>query len=143
MNFSEIIKLSFMGATIGCFIIAIVEILIAYSIGWTNFTLNGYEILVNTIGAIIVGQGFALPSIIYEKENIPLIYQVIFQMGIGFIILLIVGVYLNWIPVTMGILPIITWIIIALIFAFLFWAGIYLYYRNEAQKINNQIKKYK
>ncbi|MDL2270688.1 DUF3021 domain-containing protein [Methanobrevibacter sp. OttesenSCG-928-I08] len=141
MNMSEILKLSYIGASTGCLILAVVEILIASSIGWSNFVINGYDILNYTIGGIIIGLGFALPSIIYENENIPSIAKIATQMGIGFIILFSVGVYLNWIPVNLGIWPIITWVIIALIFGFSVWACFYLYCRNEAQKINNQIKK--
>jgi hypothetical protein len=143
MNISEILKLSYIGASTGCLILAIVEIFIATSVGMSNFVLNGHDIVNYTLGGIIIGLGFVLPSMIYEKENISSIIQIAIQMGIGFIVLFIVGIYLKWIPMNLGIWPIIVWVIIALIIGFVLWTCFYLYFRNEARKINNQIRKTK
>ena len=60
-------------------------------------------------------------------------------MGIGFIVLLIVGVIVGWIPVNQGILPVVIWIAIAVVFAAVVWILFYLYERFEAQKINKKL----
>ncbi|MCC7554010.1 MAG: DUF3021 domain-containing protein [Methanobacteriaceae archaeon] len=92
---------------------------------------------------MIIGLGFSIPRIVYENENIPLIYQTIIQMESGFLVLFLVAIYLEWIPINLGIIPIILWIINALIFGFIDWAGFYLYYRNEAKKFNERLKEIK
>lgn len=140
---TKLFKLALVGICIGCTIMSFVLVIIALSVGYESYSLSGAEIINSVLGAIVVGLGFALPSLIYENENIALPYQTIFQMGIGFIILILVGAYLEWIPLNQGIFPIIEWILIVLIFAFAIWFGFYLYEKNEANKINEQLNKLK
>ena len=63
-----------------------------------------------------------------------------FQMGIGFIVLFSVAIYLGWLPLTFGIGVIIEWIIIAIIFASVSWLGFYIYYYLEAREINQKLQ---
>ena len=140
MNIREILMLVFQGAAIGCLVLAIVEIMIAMNVGMTNFVLNGQEILNYTIGTIIVGQAFVFSGLIYKKEDLSLLTQTTIQMIIGFTTLIIVGIYLKWIPINLGIGPIITFLIIGLVFAFVMWGAYYLYFLSESKKINEKIK---
>lgn len=135
----DMIILAVVGALIGCTIISFIGIMIALAMGPENFMISGTTLINSVLGAIIVGFGFALPSVIYENENISLPYQILFQMGIGFIVLLIVGVIVGWIPVNQGILPVVIWIAIAVVFAAVVWILFYLYERFEAQKINKKL----
>ena len=83
---------------------------------------------------------FSLSGLIYDKEDLSLPLQVMFQMGIGFIVLFSVAIYLGWLPLTFGIGVIIEWIIIAIIFASVFWLGFYIYYYLEAREINQKLQ---
>jgi len=66
-------------------------------------------------------------------------FQIIFQMGIGMTVLFLIAAYLKWMPIDLGIGPIITWIVIACVFAVVFWCGFYVYDCLLARNINKKI----
>lgn len=128
-----------MGAFVGCFIIMLVMVVMALDRGPQNLTFTGVEIINAFLGAIVVGWGFSLTGLIYGREDIAFPLQVAFQMGIGMSILFIVAIYLQWMPINLGIGIIIEWIIIACIFAAIFWCGFYIYYYLVARDLNKKL----
>ncbi|MBR4396471.1 MAG: DUF3021 domain-containing protein, partial [Methanobrevibacter sp.] len=105
-----------------------------------NVSFSGVEIINAFLGSIVVGWAFSLSGLIYEKEEIAFPLQVIFQMVIGLGVLFAVAIYLKWMPISLGIGPIITWIVIAIVFAAVFWAGFYIYYTLQARDINKKLE---
>lgn len=91
-------------------------------------------------GSIVVGWAFSLTGIIYDREEVPFPLQIIFQMGIGMTVLFIMAIYLQWMPINLGIGPIITWVVIAIIFAIVFWFGFFIYYALLARNMNKKIE---
>ena len=134
-----LIKRLAMGAFVGCFIGLLVAVLISFQAGPQNISFSGTDIVNLFFGCIVAGWGFSLTGFIYEKEDVPLPFQVIFQMGIGMTVLFLVAAYLKWMPIELGIGPIITWIVIACVFAAIFWCGFYIYYYLLARNINKKI----
>ena len=67
-------------------------------------------------------------------------FQVLFQMVIGLGVLFVVAVYLEWMPISLGIGPIITWVVIACVFAAISWFGFYIYYYLVARDLNKKLK---
>ena len=124
----DLIERLSMGAFVGCFVVMLVMVLGTYIAGPGNVSFSGTEIIGAFFGSIVVGWAFSLSGLIYEKEEVPFPLQVIFQMVIGMGVLFAVAVYLQWMPINLGIGPIITWVVIACIFAAIFWAGFYVYY---------------
>ncbi|MBO7443293.1 MAG: DUF3021 family protein, partial [Methanobrevibacter sp.] len=122
MKINLIERLS-MGAFVGCFVVMLVMVLGSYAAGPQNVSFTGVEIINAFLGSIVVGWAFSLSGLIYEKEEIAFPLQVIFQMVIGMGVLFAMAVYLKWMPINLGIGPIITWIVIACIFAAVFWVG--------------------
>ena len=135
----DLIKRLAMGAFVGCFIGLLVAVFISLQAGPQNISFSGTDIINLFFGCIVAGWGFSLTGIIYEKEDLALPYQIIFQMGIGMTVLFLVAVYLHWMPITLGIGPIITWILIACVFAAIFWCGFYIYYYLLARNLNKKI----
>ncbi len=129
-----------LGAFVGCFIVSLIEVLIAFQSGPQNVTFSGYDVINAFFGSIVIGWAFSLSGLIYDKEDWSLPLQVMFQMGIGFIVLFSVAIYLGWLPLTFGIGVIIEWIIIAVIFASVSWLGFYIYYYLEAREINQKLE---
>ena len=127
----ELIERLSLGAFVGCFVVIA---------GPENVSFSGVEIINAFLGSIVVGWAFSLSGIIYEKEEVPFPFQVIFQMVIGMGVLFAMAVYLQWMPISLGIGPIITWIVIACIFAAVFWVGFYIYYTLEARDINKKLE---
>ena len=139
MKFDLIERLS-MGAFVGCFVVMLVMVLGSSAVGPQNVSFSGTEIINAFLGSIVVGWAFALSGLIYEKEEIAFPLQVIFQMVIGLGVLFAVAIYLKWMPISLGIGPIITWIAIAIVFAVVFWAGFYVYYTLQARDINKKLE---
>ena len=129
-----------MGAFVGCFIVMFIMVLISLQDGSHNVSFDGGTVINAFLGSIVVGWGFSLTGLIYEMEDIAFPLQVAFQMGIGMTILFIVAVYLQWMPINLGISIIVEWIIIACIFAAISWCGFYIYYYMVARDLNNKLK---
>jgi hypothetical protein len=136
----ELIERLSLGAFVGCFVVMLVMVLGSYIAGPEKVSFSGVEVINAFLGSIVVGWAFSLSGIIYEKEEVPFYFQVIFQMVIGMGVLFAMAVYLQWMPISLGIGPIITWIVIACIFAAVFWVGFYIYYTLEARDINKKLE---
>lgn len=130
-----------LGAFVGCFIVMLVMVLGSFAVGPSDVQFSGAEIINAFFGSIVIGWAFSLSGLIYEREDIAFPLQIIFQMVIGMGTLFAVAVYLGWMPVDLGIGPIITWIVIACIFAAVFWCGFYVYYYLVAKDINSKLNK--
>ena len=136
----DLIERLSMGAFVGCFIVMLVIVLGSYAAGPQNVSFSGVELINAFFGSIVVGWAFSLSGLIYEKDEVPFPLQVIFQMVIGMGILFAVAIYLGWMPISLGIGPIITWVLIACIFAAVFWFGFYIYYTLQARDINKKLE---
>lgn len=139
MDISNFIKSLAMGAFVGCFIGLLVAVFISFQLGPQNISFSGTDIVNLFFGCIVAGWGFSLSGLIYDKEDLALPLQVIFQMGIGMTVLFLVAIYLKWMPINLGIGPVISWILMACIFAAIFWCGFYVYYYLLARSINKKI----
>lgn len=139
MKLTDIIESLALGAFVGCFIGLLVAVLISYQVGPQVISFSGTDIINLFFGCIVAGWGFSLTGLIYEREDLPLPFQIIFQMGIGMTVLFLIAAYLKWMPIDLGIGPIITWIAIACVFAVVFWCGFYVYDCLLARNINKKI----
>lgn len=139
MKVVDVIKCFATGAFAGSFIGLLVAVLIAFQIGPETVKFTGTDIVNLFFGSIVAGGGFSFSGLIYEKEDLPLPVQVLFQMVVGLTVLFLIAVYLKWMPVTLGIWPIISWILIACVFAAVFWLGFYIYYCLVARDLNKKI----
>lgn len=139
MKLTDLIESLALGAFVGCFIGLLVAVLISYQAGPQEISFSGVDIINLFFGCIVAGWGFSLTGLIYEIEELPLPFQVIFQMVIGMAVLFLVAIYLKWMPIDLGIGPIVTWIAIACVFAAVFWCGFYIYYYLLARNLNKKI----
>ena len=135
----DLIKRLSMGAFVGCFIVMLVMVLGSLQYGPQNVSFSGTDIINAFLGSIVAGWAFSLSGLIYEKEDIALPLQVLFQMAIGLGVLFAIAIYLQWMPVNLGIGPIITWIVIACVFAAISWMGFYIYYYLVARDLNKKL----
>ena len=139
MKITVLLERLALGAFVGCFIVALIEVLMAFQSGPQNVSFSGYDVINAFFGSIVIGWAFSLSGLIYDREDLSLPLQVMFQMGIGFAVLFSVAIYLGWLPLNFGIGVIVEWIIIAVIFASVFWLGFYIYYYLEAREINQKL----
>lgn len=139
MKLTDLIESLALGAFVGCFIGLLVAVLITFQAGSQNVSFSGVDIINLFFGCIVAGWGFSLTGLIYDREDIALPFQIIFQMGIGMTVLFIIAIYLKWMPINFGWEPILTWVSIACIFAVVFWCGFYIYYYLLARDLNKKI----
>ena len=108
-----------------------------------TFHLENYQFTKMVIGCIIVGLGFGLPSIIYNKDSLPMPIRVLIHMGIGLIVYTIVAYSVGWFGNFSGIGQGIIIVALQLGIAFIIWFLFLQHYRNEAKKINDKIQSMK
>lgn len=135
----DLIKRLSVGAFVGCFIVMLIMVIMSLQYGPEVVHFSGTDVINAFLGSIVAGWAFSLSGLIYEREDIAFPLQVIFQMGIGLGVLFLIAIYLKWMPINLGIGPIITWIVIACVFAAVFWCGFFIYYYLLARSINQKI----
>ena len=105
-----------------------------------SFVLRNYGFTKMIIGCIIVGLGFGIPTVVYQKEALPTPVKVIIHMGIGCAIYTAVAFAVGWIggsdTVGKGILI----ACIQLAVAFVIWFIFFRHYKKEAEIINKRIQ---
>ena len=117
---------------------------IVFDIGYKgNFSLDNYSFTKMVIGCVLVGLGFGVPTIVYQKENLPMPIRVLIHMGIGCVVYTIVAYAVGWIGGAATIGQGIVIAAIQLAAAFVIWSLFMRYYRAEAKRINNKIQSMK
>lgn len=137
---NKLFKTILTGLSLGCTIFTLCSVLFD-AIGGGTFLLENWSLTKMVIGTVIVSLGFSVPSLIYENEKLSRGLQILIHMGIGCTLMLITASIVGWIPTEYGISGIIIFVIIELIVAFLIWFGFSLYYKKEAEMLNEQIEK--
>lgn len=105
-----------------------------------NFSLENYQFTKMVVGCVLIGLGFGVPTIVYNKDSLPMPIKVIIHMGIGCIVYTIVAYAVGWIGGSATIGQGIIIAAIQLAVAFIIWFFFMRYYRNEAKKMNDKIQ---
>lgn len=129
---------TFLGIAWGCTINCLVMLIISFSEGKIYFTANEY--LKQLICSAVVGIAFALPTFIYENEKLSQGIKCLIHLGIGFITYFINAFIAGWFPVGVDIGIVISSVLIMIALSFVIYFFFWLYYKNEAKKINQKIK---
>ncbi|WP_407826356.1 DUF3021 domain-containing protein [Sharpea porci] len=72
----------------------------------------------------------------YENEKYSLLVQTLIHMSIGTIVMIIVGLYVGWIPLAYGLPNAICFILLKIAISLIIW---YIYYLQN-KKMNERIK---
>lgn len=114
---------------------------IVFDVGYGgNFSLENYRFTKMVVGSLLVGLGFGLPTIVYNKESLPMPIRVVIHMGTGCVVYTLVAYAVGWYG---GSATVIQGIIIAgiqLLVAFVIWFCFMRFYRKEAKKMNEKIQ---
>ena len=108
-----------------------------------NFSLDNYRFTKMVVGCVLIGLGFGVPTVVYQKDNLPMPIKVIIHMGIGCVVYTVVAYAVGWFG---GAETIGRGIIIAAIqlgVAFVVWILFMRHYRAEARKMNDKIQEMK
>ena len=105
-----------------------------------NFSLENYGYTKMALGSIIVGLGFGVPTIVYNKDSLPMPVKVILHMGIGCAVYTAVAFAVGWFGASTTVGQGIVIAAIQLLVAFVIWFCFMRYYRKEAKKMNEKIQ---
>lgn len=135
----KVLGRTFLGIAWGCTVNCLIMLVIALIQGEVSFTMAEY--IKQLVCSAIVGIAFVVPTIIYENDKLPQTIKCLIHMGIGFIVYFIAAFIAGWFPTDMNIgvfiVSVLTIVVLSFVIYFFFW----LYYRNEAKKINRSIEK--
>lgn len=105
-----------------------------------NFSLENYGYTKMALGSIIVGLGFGVPTVVYNKDSLPMPVKVIIHMGIGCAVYTAVAFAVGWFGASTTVGQGIGIAAIQLLVAFVIWFCFMRYYRKEAKKMNEKIQ---
>lgn len=136
----KILKLFLMGIAWGCTMNVLIGMVGVATMGPEFLISNVSDYFANIFAGIIIGLGFTLPSVVYEKEEMARGIQVLIHLGIGLVIYFIAAFWRGWIPLQYGIGTVVGMIAGTLAITGVIWFCFYLYYRKEAMRINEKLK---
>lgn len=117
---------------------------IVFDIGYGgNFSLDNYRFTKMVIGCLLIGLGFGVPTIVYNKESLPMPVKVLIHMGIGCVIYTVVAYAVGWFGAAATIWQGLIIAAIQLAVAFVIWFCFMRYYRHEAKAMNDKIQEMK
>lgn len=105
-----------------------------------KFSLENYSFTKMVLGSMIVGLGFGVPTVVYNKDSIPMPIRVVIHMGTGCVIYTVVAYYVGWIGGSQTLLQGILIAAIQLLVAFIIWFCFMVFYRKEAKKMNEKLQ---
>ena len=95
------------------------------------------------IGAICIGVGFALSSMIYEEDRMPFPIRTLIQLLICTVTILIAFVVSGGIPDGSGFGIGTVFVLVEIIVGFIFWIGNIVFFLREARKIKTRLSEQK
>ena len=105
-----------------------------------KFSLENYSFTKMVLGSIVVGLGFGVPTIVYNKDSIPMPIRVVIHMGTGIVIYTVVAYYVGWMGGSQTLLQGILIAAVQLLVAFIIWFCFMRFYRREAKKMNEKLQ---
>ncbi len=135
----KLLTLILKGIAWGCTICTFILMIGSATVGDSFLAVTSGEFMRQAIGSMIVGIGFTVPSLIYDKKCLNREIQILIHMGTGFIVYFPIAIYLKWIPVNAGWKMTALSILIAIIFSVVTLFCYYLYYKKEAEAINRKL----
>ncbi|MBD3107282.1 DUF3021 domain-containing protein [Bacillus sp. AGMB 02131] len=128
---------SFIGIFFGGFIAVLITNL---SILFGDFVMiDGSLFLKNSIGSILCGWFFTVSPMYFENRKLNLIWQTVLHFLTVMLLYLILAFSIGWIPFNIG--SILLTILISIAVYAIFWVAFYLYFKNQARKLNEDLKK--
>jgi hypothetical protein len=139
----KLARLIVLGMAVGCLIMTLISMFFAAASHGSDFSVGAGTYIRNAVCSMAVGIGFLVPTVVYEKDALPMGMRVLIHMGIGLIVYFICSFIAGWIPVNMGAGAVAADIIGALAVAWIIWLVCYSYNRHEAKRMNEKIREKK
>ena len=105
------------------------------------WSTSGYYVARMALGALGIGLGFGLASVIYTNQKLSQSVQIAVYMATGCTIMVVIAFLLGFIPTDKGLLPAVLVILFMLLTAFIVFVISYLQQKKLAQRINLELEK--
>lgn len=128
---------SLIGIFFGAFVSTVITILIIY-IGGLE-TINGELFVKNAIGSVICGWFFTVSPLYFELRKLKLYQQTILHFVTVMVLYLVLAISIGWIPFNM--LSILLTTIIGIVVYGIMWCLFYVYFKQQARKLNDDLNK--
>lgn len=92
------------------------------------------------VGAICIGMGFVLSSLIYEEDRLPFFVRTLIQLLLCAITLIIAFIISGGIPAGTGFGTGAVFVLVEIGVGFVFWIGNFIYFFREVRKIKRRLK---
>ncbi len=105
-----------------------------------NFeTIDSNLFLKNSLGSIFCGWFFTVGPLYFENHKLKLHQQTLLHFFTVMILYFILALAIGWIPYTIK--SILLTLAISIVVYALFWFAFYLYFKNQARKLNEELTK--
>ena len=109
--------------------------------GKGSFSLDNYGFTKMMLACVATGLGFGVPSVLYHLENVPVAVATMIHLGIGLAIYFFAATKVGWIPVQAGTVACICTVAGMILVTLIIWICFMKYYKNLADRMNNELKK--
>lgn len=128
---------SFIGISFGGFIAVLITNLHVLFGGFEM--IDGSLFLKNSIGSILCGWFYTVSPMYFENRKLKLSQQTTLHFLTVTILYLILALTIGWIP--FNIISILLTLLIATVVYTIIWIAFYLYFKNQARKLNDDLNK--
>lgn len=126
---------SIMGLFFGAFIVVILTGSVALS---GQETLDSSLFLKNAAGFMTAGWFFTVSTLYFENPNWSLARQTFLHFLTVIVLYFVLAFGIGWIPFNW--LSFLVMLGVFLVFYAIFWTAFYLYFKNQARKLNEELK---
>lgn len=128
---------SFIGIFFGSFITVLITNL---SFLFSDLVvIDGSLFLKNSIGSILCGWFFTVSPMYFENRKLNLFWQTIFHFVTVMLLYFILAFSIGWLP--FNIISFLLTFLISIAVYIIFWVAFYLYFKNQARQLNDELKK--
>lgn len=104
-----------------------------------SFHLENYMFSKMALGAILIGVGFSLPSIVYDT-NLSERVKAIIHLSVGCISMIIISYLFGFLDSQKEVSYYFIFLLIQIFIAMVIWIAFYFYYKKLAKDMNGKIK---
>ena len=126
---------SIVGIFFGAFLAVIVTNSVVYF--GNQDVLDGRVFLKNSLGSIFCGWFFTVSPLYFENTKLRLSQQTGLHFATVVILYFVLAFGIGWIPFTMK--SSLVMLVAFVVFYLIFWTSFYLYFRKQAQKLNEEL----
>lgn len=134
---SVFLKRSILGIFFGSFLTLIILFMTVY-FGKKDF-LDSAVLVKNALGMMFCGWFFSVTPLLFETENLSLKVQTALHFLCVVLLYFVVAIFIGWISFTIK--GFISMLAIFIVFYTIIWLAFYLYFRQQAVKLNEDLNK--